>query len=70
MIPFVVATSLASSSPLYLENESQITENVSFLVKTFFWKSVQNELCKNVANEIVGSFLMVLLDSKTHLLKT
>lgn len=40
MIPFVVATSLASSSPLHLENESQITENVPLLVKTFFWKSV------------------------------
>lgn len=36
MIPFVVATSLASSSPLHLENESQITENVPLLVKTFF----------------------------------
>lgn len=67
MIPFVVAT-FASSSSLHLENESQIMENVPLLVKTFFSKSVHSRLYKNVTNEIVGTFLTVLLDSRKRLL--
>jgi len=36
MIPFVVATSLATSSPVYLENEDRIAENVPLVVRKFF----------------------------------
>lgn len=60
MIPFVFATSLASSSLLRLENESQITENVPLLVKTFFWKSIENGLCEKCSERncviLDGSF--------------
>jgi len=35
MIPFVVATPLATSSPVHLENKDQIAENVSLFVKKF-----------------------------------
>lgn len=36
MIPSVVATSLATSSPVYLENEDRIAENVPLVVRKFF----------------------------------
>lgn len=70
MIPFVVATSLASSSSLHLENESQIKENVPLLNKNILLKErkVQSGLYKNVANKIVGTFLTILLDSRKRLL--
>lgn len=35
MIPFVVATPLATSSPVHLENEDRIAENVPLFVKKF-----------------------------------
>lgn len=35
MIPFVVATRLATSSLVYLENEDRIAENVLLFVKKF-----------------------------------
>jgi len=43
MIPFVVATSLATSSPVYLENEDRIAENVPLIVRKFFLKEHERE---------------------------